>query len=135
MLCRWKGWWDVKDHLEDAVRAFFDLGVKGDVAGSVDCFAHRASYQVNAWNVPLIGHDAIRQDFERQRALWSDFRYQLLNIGTVGNVVLTERIDTVRMAGRDVRIHMAGVFEFDDAGKIVSWRDYFDTKEIEAQLA
>ena len=125
----------MNEQLEDAVRRFFDLGVKGDVAGSVDCFADGASYQINAWNDPLIGRDAIRQDFDRQRAVWSDFRYQLLNIGTVGNIVFTERVDTVRTAGRDVSIHMAGVFEFDDAGKIASWRDYFDTKEIEAQLA
>ena len=125
----------LNQQLEGAVRAFLDLGVKGDVEGSVDCFAHGASYQVNGWQEPLIGHDAIRQDFSRQRALWSDFRYQLLNIGTVGNIVFTERIDTVRMAGRDLNIHMAGIFEFDGAGKIASWRDYFDTKEIEAQLA
>lgn len=125
----------MNEQLEDAVRAFLDLGVKGNVAGSVDYLADDASYRVNGWNEPFVGHDAIRHDFERQRILWSDFRYQLLNIGTVGNVVFTERIDTVRMAGRDVSIHMAGVFEFDDAGKIASWRDYFDTKEIEAQLA
>lgn len=125
----------MNEQLEDAVRAFLDLGVKGDVAGSVDCFADGASYQVNAWNEPFTGRDAIRQDFDRQRVLWSDFRYQLLNIGAVGNVVFTERIDTVRVAGRDVSIHMAGVFEFDDAGKIASWRDYFDTEEIEAQFA
>ncbi len=121
--------------LEDSVRAFLDLGVSGDIAGSADCLADGASYQVNAWNEPLIGRDAIRQDFERQRALWSDFRYQLLTIGTVGNVVFTERIDTVHLSGRDIHVHMAGVFEFDDATKIVKWRDYFDTKEIEAQLA
>jgi hypothetical protein len=94
----------VSEELEDAVRAFLDLGVKGDVGGSVDCFAYGASYQVDAWNEPLIGHDAIRQDFDRQRALWSDFGCQLLNIGTVGNVVFTERIDTVGITSpRDTR--------------------------------
>ena len=121
-------------HLEDSVRAFLDLGVTGDVAGSLDFLADGACYQVNAWTEPLIGRDTIRQDFERQRTLWSDFRYQLLTIGTVGNLVFTERIDTVRVSGRDINVHMAGVFEFDDAAKIVRWRDYFDTKEIEVQL-
>jgi len=125
----------MSERLEHSVRAFLDLGVKGDIAGSLDCFADGASYQVNAWNEPLIGRDAIRLDLEGQRKLWSNFRYQLLNIGTVGNVVFTERIDTVQVADRDVNVHMAGVFEFDDAAKIVSWRDYFDMKEIEAQLA
>lgn len=125
----------MNQQLEDAVRAFLDLGVEGDVESSVACFADGGTYRINAWYEPFIGHDAIRQEFNRQRALWSDFRYQLLNIGALGNVVFSERIDTIRMAGRDASVHMAGVFEFDEAGKIASWRDYFDTKEIEAQRA
>jgi limonene-1,2-epoxide hydrolase len=32
-------------------------------------------------------------------------------------------------------IHTAGVFELDEAGKITSWRDYWDPKEVESQLA
>jgi len=121
--------------LEATVRAFLDLGVAGDVEGSAAYLADDASYRVNGWNEPFVGRAAIRQDFQRQRDLWSDFRYQILGIATAGNTVFTERIDTVRMSGRDVNIHMAGVFEFDDAGKLVSWRDYFDTEEIKEQLA
>ncbi|MGZ4690850.1 MAG: limonene-1,2-epoxide hydrolase family protein [Acidimicrobiia bacterium] len=123
-----------QQQLEDAVRTFLDLGVEGDVAASVECLADDALYHLNSWNAPFVGRDAIRADFDRQRTLWSDFRYQLLNIATGGNVVFTERIDTVRVDGRDVSIHVAGVFEFDDAGKIASWRDYFDTAEIDAQV-
>ena len=124
----------MSEQLERSVQAFLDLGVTGDIAGSLDCFADGASYQINAWNEPLVGRDAIRQAFEGQRSLYSNFRYQLLNIGSAGNVVFIERIDTVQVGDRDVSVHMAGVFEFDDAAKIVSWRDYFDMKEIEAQL-
>jgi len=79
--------------------------------------------------------DAIRADFERQRSLWSDFRYDLLNIASAGRSVFTERIDTVHMMGKDLTVHAVGVFEVDGDGKITSWRDYFDMKEIEAQLA
>jgi limonene-1,2-epoxide hydrolase len=122
-------------NFEDAVRSFLDLAVAGDVAASLGCFAADASYRVNAWNDALVGVDAIGKDFERQRGLWTDFRYDLLNIATVGNVVFAERLDTVHMAGRDVNIHVTGVFELNDAGKITSWREYFDMKEIEAQFA
>jgi limonene-1,2-epoxide hydrolase len=48
--------------------------------------------------------------------------------------VFTERIDTVHMTGKDLTVHAVGVFEVDSDGKITSWRDYFDMKEIEAQL-
>jgi limonene-1,2-epoxide hydrolase len=49
--------------------------------------------------------------------------------------VFTERVDTVHMLGRDVGIHIVGVFEIDDNDKILSWRDYFDMKEVEGQLS
>jgi limonene-1,2-epoxide hydrolase len=70
-----------------------------------------------------------------KRSLWSDFRYELLEMATVGSTVLAERIDTVRMAGKVITIHAVGVFEVDDAGKITDWREYSDMKEIEAQFA
>jgi limonene-1,2-epoxide hydrolase len=120
---------------EVIVREFLDVSVKGDIMGSLGYFADGASYRINAWNEPLVGIDAIRADFERQRALWSDFRYDLLNIASAGRAVFTERIDTVHMTGKDLTVHAVGVFEVDSDGKITSWRDYFDMKEIEAQLA
>jgi len=125
----------MNEKCERAVRAFIELGVQGDVAGIVDCFAEGASYRVNAANDALVGHDAIRQEIERQHSSFGDSRYELTSIGTVdNNVVFTERIDTVHMAGRDVTIHIVGVFELNDAGKITSYRDYFDTQEVETQL-
>ena len=48
--------------------------------------------------------------------------------------MFTERIDTCRMMGKDLATHMVGVFEVDADGRITSWRDYFDMKEVEAQL-
>jgi limonene-1,2-epoxide hydrolase len=89
---------------------------------------------VNAWNDPLVGVAAIAKDMERQHGLWSDLRIKLVNLAFTGNVVFTERVDTVHMMGRDIDIHMAGIFEVTEDGKISSWRDYFDMKEIEAQL-
>jgi limonene-1,2-epoxide hydrolase len=41
----------------------------------------------------------------------------------------------VHMMGKDVDIHVVGVFEVGDDDKVSSWREYFDMKEIEAQLA
>ena len=118
---------------ETTVYAFLDSGVAGDVERSAAFLADDAVYHLNAWNEPFRGRDEIRDDLRRQRRDWSDFRYQMLNLATCRNVVLAERVDTVRMDGRDVTIHVAGVFEFDDRGRIASWRDYFDGHVIEAQ--
>lgn len=51
-----------------------------------------------------------------------------LHVAASGDTVLTERIDHVRDgAGKTLMsIRVMGVFEVKD-GKIVAWRDYFDT--------
>jgi limonene-1,2-epoxide hydrolase len=122
------------ERVEDIVRAFLDAGVKGDIEQSLSYFAEGGSYQMDAWHEPFVGIDAIRGDFERQRTMWTDLRIELVNTASTGNIVFTERIDTVHMAGKDLVAHMVGVFEINADGKITSWRDYFDTKEVEAQL-
>jgi limonene-1,2-epoxide hydrolase len=118
---------------EHSVRSLLEASRAGGDDALV-YFAEDAVYHVNAWNEPLVGVGAIAAEFERQHNLWSNLRTELVNIGSAGDVVLIERIDTVTMMGRDVRIHTVGVFEFGDDGKITSWREYFDMKEIEAQL-
>jgi limonene-1,2-epoxide hydrolase len=125
----------VTDSREHVVRSFFDSSVDGDVEQCLGYFTPGAAYRDNAWNEPISGIKAIRSEFERQRSLWSDFRYEVLEIATAGNAVLIERIDTVHMAGKDITIHAVGVFEVNDDGKITDWREYYDMKEIEAQFA
>ena len=65
------------DGRELVVRSFLDSSVKGDIQESLGYFTPDATYRVNAWNEPLRGIEAIRSDIERQRSLWSDFRYEL----------------------------------------------------------
>ena len=58
----------------------------------------------------------------------SAFRAEMLSIACDGNRVLTERIDHLLDAqGKTMRsLQLMGIFEVAD-GKIVAWRDYFDT--------
>jgi limonene-1,2-epoxide hydrolase len=124
----------VAEHHEKVVLSAIERMNDNDGEAVLQFFAPNAIYPVNAWNEPLVGVDAIAADFERQHALWSDLRINLINIASTANVVFTERVDTVHTMCRDVEIHMVGVFEIDDNDKILSWRDYFDMKEIESQL-
>ncbi len=59
---------------------------------------------------------------------------ETLHIAAVGNVVLTERMDRLVAAdGREIAaFSIAGVFELDDDGKLVRWRDYTDPAAIGA---
>jgi limonene-1,2-epoxide hydrolase len=124
----------MSEHHEKIVLSLIDRLNARDDQAVLESFAPNGSYRVNAWHEPLVGTDAIAADFERQHTLWSDLRIAVINIASTSRVVFTERIDTVHMMDRDVAIHMAGVFEFDGNDKIVSWRDYFDMKEVESQL-
>ena len=50
--------------------------------------------------------------------------------------VFTERRDHVTMTSWNKRIFSSvnAVFEFDESGAIVSWREYWDTGDIAGQL-
>jgi limonene-1,2-epoxide hydrolase len=125
----------VSEHQEEVVLSLIQHLNDNDSEAFLGAFAPNAAYRVNAWNEPLVGVDAIARDFERQHELWTDLRIKVANIASAANIVFTERVDTVHMLGRDIGIHIVGVFEFDDDDKILSWRDYFDMKEVEAQLS
>jgi len=51
-----------------------------------------------------------------------------------GRTVIVERIDRFEVANRSFDMAVAGVFEVNNDGLIVRWRDYFDLKEIQDQV-
>ena len=59
---------------------------------------------------------------------------ETLHIAATGNVVLTERVDRLLAAdGREIgAFSIAGVFELDDDGRLVRWRDYTDPGAVSA---
>jgi hypothetical protein len=56
-----------------------------------------ARYHVFEWEEPFVGQDAIHDELLRQTALYSDARFEIVNIASVGQTVLLERIDSVTM--------------------------------------
>jgi limonene-1,2-epoxide hydrolase len=95
-----------------------------------------ARYHVYAWEPPLTGHAEIRAELLRQAALVGDFRTEVTTVASTDAVVLIERVDsqTVGRKKTPLTLHVAGVFEVDATGHIAAWRDYYDGKELEAQL-
>ena len=55
-------------------------------------------------------------------------RVKILKSAEAGNVVFTERIDSLVLADRVGDLPVTGIFEVDD-GKITAWRDYFDMRQ------
>jgi len=57
---------------------------------------------------------------------------EMVHIAEVGNVVLTERVDTMRSADGTtiLRVPIAGILEFNEADQIAAWREYFDPRPM-----
>ncbi|MFW0797703.1 limonene-1,2-epoxide hydrolase family protein [Gordonia sp. CPCC 205515] len=53
------------------------------------------------------------------------FNYRMLNVSADGPVVLTERIDELRIGRVAIQFWVCGRFEIVE-GRIAVWRDYFD---------
>lgn len=87
-------------------------------------------------NNPAKGKAAVReltQGFLKDAA---SFEAKILKSAHEGNLVINERVDTIRMKnGKTAAIPVAGVFELNDAGKITSWRDYFDMATFTKQIS
>ncbi len=71
------------------------------------------------------GHKEIRASVEGYVRRTESADLRLLNVAVNGNVVLTERIDTMVYDGREISARCMGAFEVRD-DKIVAWRDYFN---------
>jgi limonene-1,2-epoxide hydrolase len=96
--------------------------------------ASDARYQIHAWDDPLVGHDAIRAELLRQALVYRDSRCEIVTIGSAGQTVFTERIDSGIVNDKPLTVHIVGVFEVDADGKIAAWRDYMDSREIAVQV-
>ena len=117
------------------VIAMLDCVVTRDFDGATAHYAEDARYHVRAWQEPVVGHDAIRAEFDRQAGHFDSFRYDVVNLHSVGSTVFIERVDHLAMFGKDVDVHWFGVHEVDAEGLIAVTRDYYDGGEMAAQLA
>jgi limonene-1,2-epoxide hydrolase len=116
----------------ETVTAFLDQCAKGKAemhAAFHSYFTPTTVWENVGWSKST-GIDeamAVINAFEKEIGA-SAFRAEMLALATVGNRVLTERIDYLLDAeGKDVQsFRLMGIFEV-EGGKITAWRDYFDT--------
>ncbi|HEX3899760.1 MAG TPA: nuclear transport factor 2 family protein [Mycobacteriales bacterium] len=120
---------------EQTVRALLDAIAAKDIKTAVETFAPDATYHVSAWKDPVIGTAAITAEFERQAGIFADFSYEIRWMVSTESSVFNERIDSMRIGGKPVSLHWASVVELDGDGRISAMRDYYDTAELQSQLA
>ena len=109
----------------------------------LDIAAVRAMLADNARYKPIVpiapvreGADAICSELERQYELYDECACKILNITVSGSTVFTERVDTCRQMkdGQETTTNVVGVFDLDEAGRIVFWREYWDGLDCAGQL-
>jgi limonene-1,2-epoxide hydrolase len=61
------------------------------------------------------------------------YDWEIRHLSSDGDIVLTERVDTVGPPGVTAPIPVMGVFEIHN-GKIKNWRDYFDSSLVGKML-
>jgi len=115
------------------VRDFCAAWGRGDTEAILEAFTDDAVYH-NIPMEPCNGKAAIREFLSGflgvvASAIDFDIRHQL----TSGNVVMNERIDTIKMEAGDIALPVCGIFEVTPDGKISAWRDYFDMGQFAGQ--
>jgi limonene-1,2-epoxide hydrolase len=120
---------------EKVVSDLFAAWTRLDVNAIMSHFAEDAVWD----NVPMSaakGKQSIRQMIEGFVKDMSGFSVQILKSLHEGNTVFDARVDTITMkSGKRAEVPVAGMFEFDAAGKIKLWRDYFDLGTFTRQIS
>ncbi|MGL6235716.1 MAG: limonene-1,2-epoxide hydrolase family protein [Segniliparus sp.] len=110
-----------KEVVLDFLQALHDF----DLQATVDLVDERIDY-VNVSASRIRGKKAFSSAIRRFYQLSSaGFDVVVLNIAQDGGVVLTERLDTLKIGPVHSQFWVLGRFEVKD-GKITVWRDYFD---------
>jgi limonene-1,2-epoxide hydrolase len=123
---------NAEEVVRDFMAAFEAAWPTSNAATLARFFSEDAEY-CNGPLEPVRGREAIVADLARMMSLGGEVDADLRHLLSDGVVVMTERVDYVRLGGRTAGLRIAGVFEVHD-GIITGWRDYFDPKEFEAQL-
>ena len=122
---------------EEVVRDFITAFTAAWPTGDATTLSRFFSEDVEYCNGPLElvrGREAVVADLARMMSLGGEVAVDIRHVLSDDAVVMTERVDYVRLGGKSAALRIAGVFEVDN-GVITGWRDYFDPKEFAAQLS
>ena len=125
---------------EQIVREFCDAWGDGKTRTPkidliIEMFAEDGEWRLWLPGGPVIkGRAALRAEIERQCEFSTYLQCGITKIVASGSTVVTERVDHFTM--HDIRVEHAlmAIYDLDAEGKITSWREYFDTADIAAQL-
>jgi limonene-1,2-epoxide hydrolase len=115
----------------------FHFSGRPDTDKIMSYFAPGGTYQplVPATPKQVSGPD-LAAALDRQFNTYHECRCEIHASAAMGAFVFTERSDhvTLHAGNKKVTSRVCAVFELDDARKIISWREYWDTGDIMKQM-
>ena len=120
--------------MSDDYRAHLAAWKRGDVEAALSYIDDNIIWYPNRSMRPVNGKDAMRAFLAKFAAGMSEKRYEQINMIEQGNMLFIEGSENYVKNGKQVTVPYAGIVEWRD-GKAVNWRDYFDLKSLEKQLA
>ncbi|MBL4744359.1 MAG: nuclear transport factor 2 family protein [Cycloclasticus sp.] len=115
---------------KETVRAFCSAWDDLDVDKILSLMSDDAVYH-NMPLAPLKGHQQISEFISGFFQITQSCEFKVLNIIADSHRVVTERVDTFGLKDGSTidALPVLGIFEFDDEGKINSWREYWDLQD------
>ena len=109
---------------EQLTRDFFSAWEAADANSILAFFAEDAIYH-NIPYKPVSGLEKIEKAIKGFLKTGENMTFELCKL------VVTERVDGWTHKGQHKTLPVLGLLEFNEAGKITGWREYFDVKTFE----
>ncbi len=115
---------------KDAVREFCSAWDRLDLDKILALMSEDAVYH-NMPLAPLKGQQQIAEFIGGFFQITQSCQFKILSLVADEHCVVTERVDTFGMKDGSTidALPVLGIFEFDDNGKIISWREYWDLQD------
>jgi limonene-1,2-epoxide hydrolase len=98
-----------------------------DLAAALEPLAEDAYYQIVVPTIPPVrGRAEILAELQLMKVRVLDQRHEMKAWGSNGNTVFTERVDYSLRNNKWTPIPLVAVFDLNDAGEIIAWREYLD---------
>ncbi len=111
-----------------------DAWCRGDVEAMSEPYAEDIVWYPNRSMRPVHGKAGMLGFMQKFGGGMTDMRYEQTLLIEKDNMLFVEGSENYTKKGKKISIPYAGVLEF-KGDKIVAWRDYFDLKSLDAQLA
>lgn len=120
---------------EETIRRYIAAFERKDAVGIVEHCAAKV-YMKNGPFDPTTTRDELQGLFEAFLPHVASVRFRDLTLNATGDMVYTERVECFGILGSDgkeVALPVNAIYQLDDDGKIIDWREYWDLNDWLAQ--